>query len=423
MDYKKIKTNSYDLSLIKTDKFKTIFFKIVFWEPIKKEDITIRNLLVDNLTFSTKTHPTKKEMSIYKQDLYGTDLVGYNKRIGNYIYTEIYMSLLNPKYTEEEMLEKSIDFLCDAIYNPNVKDEAFDEEIFELIKNNTKDEIIRHQENPEILTFVNLKNAVDDSKAFAFKLEGYIEDLEKINSKDLYKYYKEFLKNNYIDIFVVGNFNEEKIKTIIEKKFHFKRTKEITKPISISYQNQKRTINEKIDNSSFNQSKLAIACNLNNLTTYEKKYPLALYNIILGNSPESKFFQNIREKKSYAYYINSSFRRYDDLLYITAGISYKNYELVKSTISEEMQEISLGNFTNDELENAKQLYISALKDTEEYPSALADYVYSLEHLEADDVELQIETIKNLTKEEVVNVSKKITIDTIYLLKEKENEKD
>lgn len=419
MKYKKIKTNSYDLNLIKTDKFKTIFFKIVFWEPIKKEEITIRNLLVDNLTFSTKNHPSKKEMSIHKQDLYGTDIIGYNKRTGNYIYTEIYMSILNPKYTEEEMLEESLDFLCDAIYNPNVKDGAFDEEIFELIKNNNKDEIIRHRENPELLAFMNLKNAVDDSKAFSYKLEGYMEDLEKISSKDLYKYYKEFLKNNNIDIFVVGNFDEEEIKSIIEKKIHFQKTKKLTSPIPIKYQNQKRAINEKIEESTFNQSKIAIACNLNNLTTYEKKYPLALFNIILGNSPDSKFFRNIREKKGYAYYIGSSFRRYDDLLYITAGISYKNYELMKKAIKEELEGMSTGNFSDEELANAKQLYISALNDIEEYPSTLADCVYALEHLEADDEATQAKCVQSLTKEDIMNAAKKITIDTIYLLKEKE----
>ena len=128
MKYKEIDLNSYKLHLIKTDKFKSILFKIVFREEIKKENITMRNILVDNLVASTKDYPTRKLQAIKKQDLYGADIYGYNKRIGNHLLTEISMSILNPKYTEDSMLEESIAFFHSIIFNPNVYDNKFNKE-------------------------------------------------------------------------------------------------------------------------------------------------------------------------------------------------------------------------------------------------------------------------------------------------------
>jgi len=419
MKYKTKETKSYDLHLITTNAFKTIFFKIVFWEPIKKEEITIRNLLVDNLIFSTSEFPSKKEMAIHKQDLYGAEIIGYNKRIGNYIYTEIYLSILNPRYTEDGIMKDSISFFRDVLYDPNVKNGAFDEEIFELIKNNNRDDIKRNKENADAQAFINLKNEVDSSSAFSYHLEGYLDDLDKITSKDLYAYYQKFLKSNHVDIFVVGNFDEEEMETVISDSFSFDVCKNNDVPICISYENGKRGIHEVVAPTSFHQSKLAVACSLENLSTYEKKYPLVLYNILLGNSPESKLFKNVREKLSAAYSINSSFRRYDNLLYITAGISYKNYDVVKEALEKEMHSLCDGNFSEEELTSAKQLYISVLKETLEYPSAITDYINSLGYLEADPIDEQIHLLEKVTKADVISVAKRVMIDTIYLLREKE----
>ena len=45
---------------------------------------------------------------------------------------------------------------------------------------------------------------------------GYVDDLENIDEKSLYKYYKELIQDCKIDIFVSGNIDEN-VNDIVEK--------------------------------------------------------------------------------------------------------------------------------------------------------------------------------------------------------------
>lgn len=411
-----------ELHLINTNKFKTLFFKIVFTSKVKKEEITIRNLLVDNLNFSCKNYPSKRQMNIKKQDLYGVDIYAVNKRIGNYFITEFGLSLLNPKYTEEIMLNESLDFFHNIIFNPNTCDDHFNDEIFNLTKENMKEDIKSIKENPNLYINRKLKESLGDYP-FSYQMDGYLEDLEQVTSKDLYSYYKDFLLNNNIDIFVVGNFNEKEILNILNDKFKFNINNKTITDYSIDYRNNKREIKEIIEESKFKQTKLAISCSMGNLTKQEKKYTAVLYNIILGNSPDSKFFKNIREKNSLAYSISSGFRRSDDILIINAGISIENYENVIKLIKKEMEDMRNGVFSEIDLENAKKLYISVINDVYEYESSISEYYYNLKYLELDKYEQEIIEVNKISKEDIIKTANKIKIDTIYLLKEEEYEKN
>lgn len=421
MKYKEIDLNSYKLHLIKTDKFKSILFKIVFREEIKKENITMRNILVDNLVASTKDYPTRKLQAIKKQDLYGADIYGYNKRIGNHLLTEISMSILNPKYTEDSMLEESIAFFHSIIFNPNVCDNKFNKEIFDIVIENNIADIKSIKENTGSYAITRLKENMDDKNPFSYRMIGYLDDINKINSSNLYTSYKNMLNNNLIDLYVIGNFNEEEIESLIKKYFKFKTIKKEKQDINLSYKNYKKTPKEVTEESNLNQSILAIGCSLNRLNEKEKKYILTLYNIILGNSPDSKLFKNVREKHSLAYSISSSFKRFDDVMIINAGISSKNYQEVIKLIKKEMLDIKNKNFTKEDLDKAKELFISVLNDINEYPESILDYYFSLEYLNTKNLKTQIKNITSITEEDIVKVAKKIKFDTIYLLKEKQKD--
>ena len=59
MEYIKKDLASYNLHIIKTDKFKTVNVRVVFHSPIVKEEITIRNILCDMFMQSSKNYDSK----------------------------------------------------------------------------------------------------------------------------------------------------------------------------------------------------------------------------------------------------------------------------------------------------------------------------------------------------------------------------
>ena len=70
MKYKKMNTYSYNLHVIKTDKFKTVTVKINFKRKLVKEEITYRNMIINMLCDSTSDYPTKRLMAIATENLY-----------------------------------------------------------------------------------------------------------------------------------------------------------------------------------------------------------------------------------------------------------------------------------------------------------------------------------------------------------------
>jgi len=119
--YKKINTHSYNLHIIKTDKFKTITVKINFKRELNKEEITLRNMLINVLCESTSKYPTKRLMNIATEELYELNYRAGNYISGKYNIMGFDVTFLNEEYTEEGMLEKSIKFLSEIVFKPSIE--------------------------------------------------------------------------------------------------------------------------------------------------------------------------------------------------------------------------------------------------------------------------------------------------------------
>lgn len=422
MNYEKFNLGSYQLHVIKTNKFKTITVTVNFKRKIKKEEITIRNVLNDMLICSTKKYPSRREIEIQTEDLYNLEAYSNTSISGKYSSLSVNATFLNEKYTEEGMNKKSIDFVMDLIFNPNVSNNAFKEDCYQLIKQSTLEEIESIKEEPRLYSMMRTLEEMDKTNPLSFHSCGYKEDLDKIDVNSLYEYYLSVLKSDIIDIFVVGDVDINKIKEEITNKFKINTLKRKTERSFIDY--DKFRARTKIIKESFdiNQSKLVLGCKLANLTEEERKYTLLLYSYILGGSPDSKLFKTVREKNSLCYYIGSNVRAVGSILTISSGINKENYKKTVSLIKKEIKNMEKGNFDESDLEKAKITYIASFKELLDSPRAIINNYLAHEYLNYDLIEDRIKNIETITKDMVVAVSKKVHLDTIYLLEgDSENE--
>ncbi|MEG2322654.1 MAG: insulinase family protein [Bacilli bacterium] len=415
MNYKKYTTNAYNLHIINSDKFKTIMVKINFKKKLKKEDITYRNLLIKILGQSTKNYPSKRDLEIACEDLYNLSMDNRNSISGNYIITSFSSFFLNEKYTEENMNIKSLEFMLDMIFKPNIINNEF--AYFDLGKRLVLEEINTLKDDPKTYSTLRLLEEMDKD---AYNPVGYIDDLNKIDNNSLYKYYLNLLKSDLIDIFVIGKVDCEVVKQQISEVFkintlkkpsesHFLEIKKIRKKV--------KTVKEEL---SLEQAKLSIGFKLDNLNDFEKKYVMNIYTFILGGSPDSKLFKNVREKNSLCYNISATYRPVSNLMIINAGINLDDFKKCLSLIKKEIIKMSKGDFSDDDINAGIITYINTLKDIEDFEPSLIKIFESLEYLNFDLLEDRAKSIVNVTKEDVINLSKKIHLDTIFVLGGKEN---
>ncbi len=422
MNYKIIDKGRYLLHFINTDRFKTTLVRVNFRGSLEKHEITFRNVLLDMLTYSTEHYPTKKELVAKTQDLYALSIYARANRIGKFASMNFFLSFLNEKYTEKGMEDESLKLLSEVIFHPHVKNGKFDSDSFKIIKKNNEVSIQTMKDNPARYSMIRLLENIDEDAPFAHRQYGYLDDLEKINEKNLYEYYQKVLTTNSVDIYIIGNFDEKQMEEKIERYFPFQNTVPKENDYIFEHQEFPKKIRTIVEKEKFSQSKLSIGCKIHTMTERERNYVVTIYNILLGGSADSKFFKNIREKHSICYYIDSSVNKLDNLLLIRSGIDRENFEKCLELIQKEMKDMEEGKFDEEDLEKAKSTYITLLDEVYDNKEAIIESYVAKDLLNIGDIEERKKEIMSIQKEEIVEVSKKIVMDTVYLLEgEEENE--
>lgn len=420
MNDEQINMGSYNLHIIKTKKFKTITVEVNFRRKLKKEEITIRNLLKAVLLQTTKDLKTEQELIRETENLYDLKLISSNMRIGNYSNLSFKVRFLNEKYTEKSMNEYSIALLMDILFNPNVLDGKFMESDIKKCKNKLEKSIQKLTDNKLKYTLIKLLETTKDMP-YSYNSFGYLEDLNQITPKNLYEYYQSVLANDFVDVFVVGDVDTNEIKEIFKKYFKVNTFKKEKKDILVKELTPRKRIKKVTEEYQANQSQLTLLCTMNNLTEYERKYVLLVYNEMLGGSSNSLLFDTVREKNSYAYYINSNQKAYDNILMIYSGIEPGNANNVLKLIKKTLQEVTKGKFLDEALNNAKATIIASIKASTDSPTGIINTYYAKTLVNSDSFEKRIEEITKVSKEDIINLSKKIAMHTVYLLEGKDEE--
>lgn len=420
MKYKKISTFSYNLHIIKTNKFKTVTVQVNFKRKLKKEEITYRNMLVNMLCESTSTYPSKKLMTIATENLYDLYYRGMNYISGKYNIMNFLVTFLNEEYTEKGMLDESIKFLSDLIFKPNIERKrnviSFNEESFTQSYNLLKDSIISQKENPDGYSRIRMLECMEKDSYLSYRGVGYLEDLKNIDSSKLYKYYQTILNSDIVDIFVIGDVNERHIKKVIET--NFSNIKTLKKPSESHFTHPKKARfvpKTFIEKQKINQSKLVLGYKISSMTDFELRYVLNVYSYILGGGPDSKLFKKVREKNSLCYYISSIAQPLNSILIIKAGINKNDFKKALTLIKKEVYNMKKGKFSDDDIIKAKITYINSLKELEDSPSSLLSLYAGIEYLKSDDLDNRLSKINKVTKDDVIKLANKIHLDTIYML--------
>lgn len=423
MEYIKKDLGSYKLHLIKTDKFKSITVKVSFHRVIKKNEITIRNILSDMFMQSSKKYNSKRELTIKAQDLYAAGLRTTNSRLGNYINTDFYLTVLNDKYTEDGNFASSLEFLGEIIFNPDVENGKFNEEKLDIVKSTCRSALNSIKEDASNYSLIRMAEAFGEGEPISYRMMGYLEDLDNITGTSLYEFYLDMIKNDFVDIFVIGDIDIKEATDLIKMYFKFDILKKLKMPFMVDEKKPRRSklvFNEEIDNT---QSKLAIGCRINGLSEYERNYPLTLFNVIFGGCSDSKLFKEVREENSLCYTIYSITNKLDNVLLIRAGIDKENYKKTVSLIEKNLKDMCNGKFDETDILMAKEYYNTALEEIEDSQSKIINNYLMMELINTDDIDVKREKMSKVTKSEIVKVAKKVTIDTIFCLEGVRNEED
>lgn len=415
MEYKVYECDNYKIHTIKTDKFKNCSMEIMFRNKLVKEEITENNVLVDMLMHSSKKYPKRRDVAIELENLYSSFIRGYVSRLGNSTVLSFVTDFLNPKYCEKGYLEEVISLPFEMLLNPNILNDEFDRRSFNIIKNRIKSDIESLKENATRYAFRRSLFNMDENSPSSYYMVGYLDDLDNITPSSLVKTYHKVINTYECDIYVIGNLDMDEVVGIIKDKFKINSTK--NKDLELFVDNSLRSKNLDItETGNYEQDSFVMIYNLDGLTKRERDFTFPLYNLILGSGGlTSKLYKYLREENSLCYVVSSMYQKYDNLLMVYSGIDKKDKNKCIKLVKKAMKEMEDGDFTLEELDNAKKSFVSSIKMSEDTNGGIINnYLFN----NLDNVPLydeRIKVFKTITKEEVMEVAKKVKLNLIYLL--------
>ncbi len=419
MNCNKIKLKEgINLHIINTNKFKTNLLAVFLTTPLNRENVTKNALIPMVLRRGSKELTNLEEISNKLDEMYGADFnCGVDKTGDNHVL-KFYMESINNNFLpeKENILEESMKVLLDIVFNPLVENGNFKEEYVESEKENLKQIILGKIDNKSKYAYERCIEEMYKDKPYGLYKYGYVEELEKIDAKNLYEHYKKMISECKIDIFISGEIDEgakqiamenDNIKNINERQPIYNKKSQKAEEIE-----QERIIEEKMEVS---QGKLVLGLEIGK-NDKDSKYAALIYNAILGGTPTSKMFQNVREKEHLAYVAGSNYVRHKNNVFIRCGIEIEDYKKALDIIKVQIEDMKKGDFTEEDIKNAKTSIIATIKSIPEEQDSEMMYYFGQEisehKMEYSEYE---ENVQKVQKQHVIDIANSIKINTIYFL--------
>ena len=407
---------------INTDKFKTNLIAIFLTTGLNRNNVTKNALITPVLTRGTAKMPTQEELSRKLEDMYGALFdCGIDKKGDNQIL-KFYIESVNDKFlpnSKENLLEKSVDTLIEIVFSPYLPNGAFKKEYVEQEKNNMRQVIEGRKDNKAKYALERCMEEVYKGECYETYRLGYVEDMEKIDEKNLYEQYQNLINNCKIDIFISGILDEN-TENIINNNELLKNLKErkgevIKANFDIKNREKENVVFEETD---VVQGKLVLGLDVN-IKNEKQQNAVLLYNSILGGGANSKLFQNVREKASLAYSASSSYLRIKNSIFINCGIEIENYDKALKIIKEQITEMKEGKFLDSQVENIKKGLVSAIRAISDEQDTQVMYLFGQEFAEEKiSIQEYEKRVQNVTRQDIIDIANLVKINTIYFLTNK-----
>lgn len=404
------------VSACRTDKFKSALMTVSFALTLDSETASGYSLLTNLLSLSTGDYPTMQSFSVIKDELYALGLDAYVQRKGEILLVTLEINAIADSYAfdDEKVLFRAVELIGSAIFNPCLENGVFPSQNVESEKKCLIEEIASEIENKPSYAMKRAREIMCEGEPFAVDAAGEIDKVLALDGKSLTEYYQYIVNNAPVFINYAGEADFEYVKECVSAHLSFgPRKRNIPTPV---IHNNRGEILRVRENMEMEQSVLVLGFTLDMPDSAKKRAILSVYDEIFGGAASSKLFMNVREKEGLCYYCSSYPSGRKNVMFVTSGIESGNENKVINAIYNEIEAMKKGDFTDFELENAKNSIIRSLKSVENSLSSINSYLLGQVLLDdSEPLETNIELVESVTRDEVIALALSVAPELEYIL--------
>lgn len=404
-------------STIINKRLKTNYIIVHLLTELSEETASLNAVIPTVLASTNAKLPTITDFSMKLSSLYGASVRGYAAKQSDNQDLVISSGCINDRYCleGEHITEELAETVSDCITDPHLEGDAFFESDFALKKQELLDEIDAEINSKRSYAFKRANLSIFKGEPSAISARGDKEQAEKITAAAAYEQYKKLLKTARMEIFFIGAEPNENCKKILADKLS-KIDRNYIGDSKAKKSPLKHEVCRVAEPHDVAQSKMFMAFK----TDFGNLAAMQVMNAVYGSTPNSKLFMNVREKLSLCYYCSLMYNEVKGVVYVDSGTEHSNTGKAEEEIINQLEAMKKGDFTDEELENARRAILNSLKGVNDSFNALANWYFG--RICDNNIytpEEQIERINKITREDITAAANSLKLDTVYVLTGKE----
>ncbi len=402
---------------VRDSRFKTMKISANIIVPLRKDTASANALLCSVLSRSTKAYPDFTALSKKLSSLYGAELnVSFRKTGDNQVLT-LSASGLDDRYTlHGESVAKELSLLlCNVIFEPNLRDGAFVEQEVEQERRQLLDLIDSEFNDKRIYANGQMIAHMCRDEIYGVKRYGTAESIKAATPQSLYATWQHLLKTAVFEVMYIGDSSPEQAIGVFEQAFAgVDRAPVTTQTEIVRTAGEVKRVTEEMNVA---QSKLVMGLRAGTALPDKEVYATLLMCAILGGTASSKLFCNVREKQSLCYYCASRYDKMKGIIVIDSGVEGENIEKLEKGVLKEIEDMQNGVISDFEISATKLALINSYHTSNDTVSGIESW-YSAQLFDGSykTIEEMAAIINAVTKEEIIAAAKRLTLDTVYVLK-------
>ncbi len=408
--------NGVKLLCVNSDKFKTNCIKVDFYLPIC-ELLAAQNVLTSLMGHTSASYNTFTSFNAKVESLYGADFDTGIATIGERVRIRFSIEIPDDRFSLDgnSIAEEAVDFLVDIIKNPHCENGEFDKDATEREVRFTLENIEAEKNDKRSYAVSRLRQLMCQGEPYGIDREKLEEDVRGLDGKKLYEAYEDMLESSTVVITACGGLDENMLKDKFAEFVNSipnRNPKEI-ETIFIKSADKIRYFKDEMD---VNQAKLVIGLRTGMENDNDDYFAYRVMTDIFGGGPYSRLFLNVREKMSLCYYCGARLLREKGIIFIQSGIEEENYEKALNEIFNQIDVMKKGEFTDEDFNSSIIALSDAFKGVGDSPVSVCTF-YSSQVFDDEIVSGKeyAEKISAVTREQVTECAKRVTIDSVYLL--------
>ncbi len=315
----------------------------------------------------------------------------------------------------EKITGDCAELLADLAFDPCITGGRFDEQVTAREREFLVDTIAAEINDKRSYALRRCKEEMCSGEAVALRKYGDLEDARAITGETAATAYKNLREKANIEIMFVGGGSSKSAQKIFEDLFSG------ISRCAHTYKAAQRkpapdTVKEIAEHMEVAQSKLVMGLRVEACGDYNELRPVRVMTALLGGTPFSRLFVNVREKLSLCYYCAARYDGATGLMSIDSGIETENKDKALKEIMVQLDVMKNGEFTDEELHSTKLALSGGMSAICDSPGALESWYLTQIFMNSNvSPQENAREIDRVTREQIIQAALGVKLDTVYFL--------